>query len=644
MDSIESFYDLGVVQRGQSGSEIISDCPLCGKERHLYINQETLLWNCKRCAKAGNLQRFIEEVHNIIYLPAITDKLMAELSVDRGLPLLAFQDLKIGWDGSRYVLPYWNDKGIYALRFWSPKTKPCTIKGVGLGLYPKLPQLENEVYICEGEWDTIAWSYLLRKCGIPGTVMGVPGASVFRSTWLEAFRGKDVYLLYDADDAGRSGMARAEGMLKGIAKGVYRIAWPENTNEGHDIRDEVVEGLRTKTLRATCSRILSYIDKTAQPSSTVTPISASEAAALYRKWLFFKDDDAITTMFGAVFANRLDGDPVWMFIIGPPGSAKSELLMSLSKSPNIRAVTTISPAGLISGFRGEGGSDPSLIPQLNGKVLVIKDFTTLLSTHYTARDEVFGILRDAYDGRVEKVLGTVTRTYVSKFGVLAGVTNAIDAYSGVSLGERFLKFRIENGSKGETEGEKILQALTNTNDNKELQMREELAEAGNRTLARSPSVPTTSQEYLRKIVALARFVAQLRGIVERDRYTQYVIYKPSSEVGTRLGKQFLKFGMGVAMYLEHTTLGTDEYRLIKRVAKDTCPDIVQEISKVLWKNGPSYVEEIMRLSNLPSGTINRTLQDMLLLGTVKKAGTDRKVVWTLVDDMLGFIKESEIYD
>jgi len=36
------------------GPELITDCPACGKPKHVYVNRKTGLWNCKRCNASGN--------------------------------------------------------------------------------------------------------------------------------------------------------------------------------------------------------------------------------------------------------------------------------------------------------------------------------------------------------------------------------------------------------------------------------------------------------------------------------------------------------------------------------------------------------------------------------------------------------------
>jgi hypothetical protein len=52
-------------------------------------------------------------------------------------------------------------------------------------------------------------------------------------------------------------------------------------------------------------------------------------------------------VLGAVAANLLPGDPVWLGIIGPPSSAKTEILNSTSMLANIVSAATLTLPGLL---------------------------------------------------------------------------------------------------------------------------------------------------------------------------------------------------------------------------------------------------------------------------------------------------------
>ena len=67
-------------------------------------------------------------------------------------------------------------------------------------------------------------------------------------------------------------------------------------------------------------------------------------------------------------------------------------------------------------------------------VLVFKDFTTVVSEHDSTRNRLFACLREIYDGRFTRLLGTKggrTFEWEGKAGLIGGVTEAIDT---VNLG------------------------------------------------------------------------------------------------------------------------------------------------------------------------------------------------------------------
>jgi len=96
----------------------------------------------------------------------------------------------------------------------------------------------------------------------------------------------------------------------------------------------------------------------------------------------------------------------------------------------IATASSITPHALVSGANFSGGGDPSLIPQWNGQVVIFKDLTVLLNLNIVAREEIFSIFRDCYEGRTEKSFGNgVRRVYDSKFGIIAGVTPIIEIFA-----------------------------------------------------------------------------------------------------------------------------------------------------------------------------------------------------------------------
>jgi hypothetical protein len=81
--------------------------------------------------------------------------------------------------------------------------------------------------------------------------------------------------------------------------------------------------------------------------------------ATFTRWLGCEYDlDAIDAVLAASAAIRLDGDPVWLLLVGGPGNAKTETVSALRGS-GAHVVSTIASEGaLLSGTsKGERAED-----------------------------------------------------------------------------------------------------------------------------------------------------------------------------------------------------------------------------------------------------------------------------------------------
>jgi hypothetical protein len=308
------------------------------------------------------------------------------------------------------------------------------------------------------------------------------------------------------------------------------------------------------------------------------------------------------------------------------------MIESLQEAPLIALETDLTPQSLVSGLQTLSGQDPSVLPTWNRKVVAISDFTTLLSKDKIFTDALFGILRSAYDGRYYKKFGnTVIRKYESRFGMLCGVTPIIEKETAKNpvVGERFLKFYVHTENRLRQGTLAINQALDNTDF--ETGMREDLRKISTQALDRPVTEkdrPTASKGIKTRIALLAQWTAAVRGAVTRDKYTRDVEHMPVTEIGTRLAKQLFKLARGVAIFRRKKAVGYDELRIAARVARFSAPDRVQELIHHLYVFSKDHwvkTEELAARSVLPRQTIDRILQDMLMLKLVRtrKRGVER---------------------
>jgi bifunctional DNA primase/polymerase-like protein len=231
------------------------------------------------------------------------------------------------------------------------------------------------------------------------------------------------------------------------------------------------------------------------------PCAIADTLAVFDHWLLLPDPTPIYAVVGTVAANLLPGDPVWTGLIGPPSSAKTEILNSISGLPNVVQAATLTVAGLLSGVpkkQHTGGAKGGLLRQIGDfGILALKDFGSILSMHTDAKAEVLAALREIYDGAWTRHLGSDggrTLAWKGKVGLLFGATGVYDSHYSVigALGDRFLLSRLVPAGRGQFD-----QALKHGGAATS-QMRKELADAVARLFAgRQPEhgrSPTTRSD------------------------------------------------------------------------------------------------------------------------------------------------------
>jgi hypothetical protein len=250
----------------------------------------------------------------------------------------------------------------------------------------------------------------------------------------------------------------------------------------------------------------------------VRPID--EVIEVFGRWLILEDWTPVYAVLGAVAANLLPGDPVWLGLIAPPSSAKTEILNSLSGLPNVVQVSTLTAASFLSGTSNrdkDKESSGGLLKQIGTfGIIVMKDFTSILSMRPEANAEVLATLREVFDGRYARHVATdggKAMTWEGKVGLIFASTGAFDRHHSVvsAMGDRYLLCRI-----APVEGQ-FERALKHTGE-KTMQMRRELATAVVKLFDSRRGEPRPlSPDERERISRIVKLVVKLRAAVDRDR-------------------------------------------------------------------------------------------------------------------------------
>ena len=367
------------------------------------------------------------------------------------------------------------------------------------------------------------------------------------------------------------------------------------------------------------------------------PCAIEEAVAVFQRWLWLPDTSAVYATLGAAAANYLDGAPVWLLLVGPPGSGKTETLGSLLALPDVYATAVLSEPALLSGTpRKEHASEAKggLLRELGDFGLILcKDFGSLLSMRHDARTPVLAALREVYDGSWTRHVGSEggrSLAWQGKAGFMGGCTPTIDRHYAVvaTMGDRFLLFRMPRTDAGH-------QAATalNHGGDRETAMRRELGAAAAGLFSRlDRSEHELDDDERKELIRLAVLVARCRSAVERDSYhTREIELVPEPEAPARLVKSLERLRAGLlALGADKTTL----WEVVRKTALDSMPALRRAVIDTLVERAePATTTAIAETVLHPTITTRRVLEDLAAHGVAVRypQGKGKADLWGASD-------------
>ncbi len=84
----------------------------------------------------------------------------------------------------------------------------------------------------------------------------------------------------------------------------------------------------------------------------------------FREFIVWPEYDVIPIVLGSFIANLGKGDAVYLLIVGPPASGKTEFIRSLGSHKSMYELSKLTPRTFISGYITKGkvmGKDKSLL-------------------------------------------------------------------------------------------------------------------------------------------------------------------------------------------------------------------------------------------------------------------------------------------
>jgi hypothetical protein len=341
------------------------------------------------------------------------------------------------------------------------------------------------------------------------------------------------------------------------------------------------------------------------------------------RWYVIVDPDYLPVVGGTFCAHKLeDGPQVWPFIIGPPGSGKTVMLVPSFGYPTVVPLSSFTGHTLISGYERHDGTNASLAPELDGKIVVCKDFTTLL-TNEQERALALAHLREAADGKIDGRWGTGQQVHFrGRFNFITAVTEVVDRYQQevAACGERVVHFRLRFPA---THDERVLE-MVQKHANRGAEMETALRTAFHGFLdGRCYDVIPTADDpvVIGCLKAAATIAARARSVVTRGGKSRTIHMIPSLEKPTRLFSTLLGLGQGIAVYYDSPAVTTRELGHVVRVAFDSIPPLRSRVLAVLAQLksdeclSTKGVSRAVRV-RAHRTAIHRTLEDLWALGMV----------------------------
>jgi hypothetical protein len=358
------------------------------------------------------------------------------------------------------------------------------------------------------------------------------------------------------------------------------------------------------------------VDPPTRPDKTAEREFDDERLALviatFRRYLHLPDPTPLLVVLAAVIANRMtEGDPVWVVVVAGSSRGKTELLIALDGLEGVRIVGKLTVPALLSGTprkKQAANASGGVLKEIGKRgILVFKDLGVILSMQRDSRAEFLQALRDVFDGRLTRDVGSdggIRLEWEGHAGMIGAATSALDRAHSVlaQLGERWVTVRLPEGG----EDEMVRHALRTTDT---ASMRRELRRVV------SEFLETTSVNAIRELsadeenlfVALASLVCLARSPVERDPYNREILLVHEPEGPARIARQLHKLFVA----LEAMSLGADQsQRTIIRVGLDSIPSPRREALLHLLDHGETSTAQLATTLNLPTRSTERALEEL----------------------------------
>jgi GTPase SAR1 family protein len=362
-------------------------------------------------------------------------------------------------------------------------------------------------------------------------------------------------------------------------------------------------------------------------------MTLNEIKQAYKEIFYIENDELLDLMCAIAISCWTKSDAIWLLIIGAPSSGKTEFVNTLAGLEFAHQISSMTENSFLSAMPGSDGKEKSLLHRIgkNGMILM-KDYTSILSLKEELRKKILGDMREIYEGWIKKETGTGKKLeWKGKINFVGAVTDSIYLGEGddASMGRRTIDYvmphltstvRIKMAKRS---SQNIGDAQTKRDKLKV--MFAEFIEIKRKEL---PEVlPSLPEELLNELITIADFSTQMRTATKRD-FHGNLMFAPENEAPMRMSNQLMILAQ-VLIFLNDGILKQEHHDILCKVALDSISRQRRVTLQVLAKYSAVTTKGLAQELNYPTKTTLSWLEDINVIGGCSRYLAGSSDMWKL---------------
>lgn len=366
-----------------------------------------------------------------------------------------------------------------------------------------------------------------------------------------------------------------------------------------------------------------------------SPLSYEEVEAKVKSFLPGLQTGLKIVLAVAVSSQYQNPVMLWLLLVGVPSSGKTDLVRLTKDTTNVTYyLDNLTQNAFISGERPTKNEKVhDLLPLLDKKCLIIKDWTAIFSLDEKMTKKLLGDLVGIYDKEFTKFSsrrGNIS--YSSAFSQLGCITpatlNRHTTYMNM-VGPRFLCYTMPS-STDETENQSYEQIFSNKDRSLiEKEARLYVSSYLAQLVQKVPNIKSLTKEIQKFLRTAAELMSNCRGIVllqvatfkneDGEDITYYEASDIQIEEPWRAIQQLIALSKYLAFVVGKDEVRIEELAIIKEIVISSMPaDRSQALRVIIANKGEITAKELSEFSDKSTKTSRRLLDELVALKVLEK--------------------------